>query len=538
MGQNKNFLPEDHTYRPHAIATAGGSRLPVTSFKLQLTAAGIPRLVIRVDPFHKLDDPVDVAQAPGLSTFIDRWSAFQELILSADNRNIDFEFRGYGSKDKKQNISLSKWIILSAGFSDVRASGGFAFVIEAVHPMYEFQESTAHLLGSAVEGKLPVGAVTGENVLAALISGAEAYLEKHSDDNISSEVNKDKCYISVIDDYKNMVKILKERLKWGTGSDQGFPDGGLSADVFKRIPYGVVEYAKSLNNAGSWDWLVRTFCAHWLLTIIPTYWSDKLIMAPLEPWQKHKMLIYDTDMVSVNLPAVDPTPIRGIVGLFSPSILNSAEYSGYRDGNSKILREAISTVIKDMKGRTLMLGMPGWINSMLVDNAVSASEYCAPTPKNINEILSYGMSNNADDFKGGGSIDSEDLDAVMEPDNGILKLLSRELFLENYKMHYQISMRCRLMIKSDNATTPDNYIVPGYVLRIQADPDLAGSEGKPLVDFYVTKVVHHVDCANRSASTEIGGSFVHASDTPTLTDLSGNVVIDKGIAKNAMYSGN
>lgn len=552
--KGKLFNPVDHVYRPHVNINIDGEGYACSGLALVITASGIPQATISIDPFNTWSDSMSKANAPGVATFIDKYKFFQELIRDKERRKIDITFRNgtdrYAGSDDPQDFDLKGWLVLSAGFVGVHSQGGFSFRIEAVHPLYAFQESTAHLVGSGEDGVIPRYEIYGDNVYEALISGMEAYQRRHKPDALVTPAAADKSFSgmagmkdiqdTVCSDYAEMVKTLKEHLVWDkdwTGS--GFPDAPFTHfGMSTHIPYGVLEYIKSMNNAGSWDWLVHMFCAHWFLVIVPTYWENALRMKPLETWQRFRATIYDTDCTSIDLPAVDPAPARGVMGLFDASGLTGyAEYSLFPEGAAKTRIEAVSMLVEGLTGRILSLGIPGWLKNLAQDDQASNATLAA-AGKDTLESGEYGASNNVYDIKGGtGSVRATALDDLINPDDGVLKNVAKELFLENYRLHYQIAIRGRLMVRNKSATTPDKFIVPGYVMRLAGNPDLPGATiGTDLLDFYVTKVAHIIDCQNGTAYTEIAGAFVHDVGGPTLKDLDGNTVMQAGIGTNPMYA--
>jgi hypothetical protein len=63
-----------------------------------------------------------------------------------------------------------------------------------------------------------------------------------------------------------------------------------------------------------------------------------------------------------------------------------------------------------------------------------------------------------------------------------------------------VSLQTKLLFKKG-----DNHILPGEVMRIQA-------EDKVVMDFYITEVVHVIDVAGGTARTEITGAYPRPED--------------------------
>lgn len=525
------FMPEQWTYRPIASVTILGKTVPVSSFSLTLTMSGIPKLMASIDPFHLVGATPQIAKAPGVDSFTATWRTLQAAIRNDEQRKVTFNFDARGTIDH-QAFTLTDWLLTGAGFSDVRASGYFMMTIELVHPLFAFQESTPHLVGSAVQGEIPFEAVKGDDLLKSLSGAMRAYLSKFSKTSLGLEIAKDEDYIagekSMVLAYAKMISALENHLKWDpTWTGPKFPVAPFSTSLVDVIPYGLVEYVKSMNSAGSWDWFVHTFCAHWFLCIVPSFYKKELYLRPIEPWQAPKMTIYDTEVSKLDLPATDPMPVKGVMGIASmPSVEGPITWSAFQESQVQTTQEAMAHQEPSLTGSDLSLLLPSWIEGLLFYKAAKMAGLSAPTGDNILNV-SFSVANNASDPTAGtlGTVYMEHTKALLKA----AKVVARELFLENYRLHYQVSITSRLLIRSASSKLENNWVLPGYVMRLQADKNLPGSQGRPLLDFLVMQVVHSVDCMNRYASTQINGAYVHEAGEPNIK------AIIKGIAPNVMY---
>jgi hypothetical protein len=540
----QKFDPEQWVYKPDAKLTVLGIPVPVSGFVLYLSANGIPRLSVTIDPFHVWEDPREPAKAPTLAVFARRWRALQEAIRSRTNRLIQFKFdAGLASgAEVPQKFELKDWIMVSAGFTEIQARGSFALVIEAVHPLYEFQESSAHMLGTGVQHEIQFNEVSGSNVHELLIKTMRAYLLRHENDVLAIPTATDPDYTdtavdmkSVREEYRKMIDILEAKLIW----DPTFDGRGLPTKPLKLLEditkYGAVEYVKSIDNAGSWDWFIRGFCTEWFLTVIPTFYAEKLALRPIEPWLGYKMRIYDTDISGMTLPAVDPTPIKGIQGLFDSSAMASIEYANWHEGEEFTSKEEISWT-EPLLGRYLTMGMPGWLRGLVINQQARDAGKSSPSSNNISGSVTYVTGNTAAD-EGPGTLGTVNPAYLKEQDLA-MKVACKELFLENYRQFFQLTLMCRLFMKSDLSMLPDKWILPGFVMRLLPNPDaLPASTGaprddvldKPIIDFFVTQVVHSVDCHSGTANTQIAGSYIHEPDAPMLK------AIQAGVGRNPFY---
>lgn len=548
MSSRGKFQPEQWTYAPYAEATVLGEDVPVSSFTLELADNGVPKLVFVIDAFHLLGTPATPAMAPGVGSFVQRWNQLQTAIQSRNNRKIDFIFDARGKEDTIQKFQLQGWIMTSAGFTDIRARGGFSLVIEAMHPLYAFQEATPHLMGAGSEAKEKLFEYIKDNIYDTFTNGMSAYLGFFEESQLAIDAKRDVDFIgkvglfgngpiSTYAEYTKQIKDLTTHLiwdpTWDGGKFPGFPTLGLVFEEHgvNHIGHATWPYITQFIHSGSWDWFVHTFLSQWLLHIRPTFWKDHLYIRPIEPWEPYKILIQDTDIDYIELPAVDPSPLRGILSNVDDGPqTSSAEWTIIRDGEAHVSREECSYVDIALIGRQQSMDMPNWIKMITHLATQHLSEYHVPKPKKI-ENGHYMNDANCEIAQGGtGSMKRDWVDDRYRGYKGCLQ----ELFLENYRQFYQVALTGRLMIKlqskgASNADTPENYVLPGFVLRIRPNPDIEGNGKQPLVDFFVTKVVHTVDCQRASVSTKISGSHVRPS-----TGFSA-AIIPKGQQYNIMY---
>lgn len=549
MSTKGKFQPEQWTYAPYAEATVLGEDVPVSSFTLELADNGVPKLVFVIDAFHLRGAPANPAMAPGVGSFVQRWNQLQKAIQSRQNREIDFMFDARGKEDTIQKFSLQGWIMTSAGFSDIRARGGFSLVIEAMHPLYAFQEATPHLMGCGLEAKEELFAFIKDNIYDTFINGMSHYVAFFVPDNLSVDAKRDRHFtgitglfgngpVSTLDEYKKQIQRLSQHLIWDPTWDGGkFPGKpSLVKNIFDKhgnhhIGHSVWPYVTQFSHSGSWDWFVHTFLSHWFLHVRPTFWKEHLYIRPIEPWEPHKILIQDTDIDFIELPAVDPSPIRGILSNVDDAPQMSAiEWSIIKDGEAHAGREECSFVDIGLIGRQQTMDMPNWIKTITHLATQELSNYHVPKPENI--VNTHYM-NDSNCEKAQGGTGSYTRDWVNDRYRGYKGCL-QELFLENYRQFYQIALTGRLMIKlqsknASNADTPDNFVLPGFVLQLRPNPDIEGNGKSPLVDFFVTKVVHTVDCQRASVSTKISGSHVRPA-----TGFSTAIIRD-GKQFNIMY---
>lgn len=534
--------PINYTYAPGASLVVAGDSYPVAAFTLELAVTGIPKVVIQIDPFHIEGDAATPALAPNLGDLVASWKKLQDALYS-DNRSVQLDFDAQrerssnapGNYDRLQEFSINGWIMTSAGMRNVGSRGGFAVVVEAVHPFHQFQESSAYLLSTGKEAKITPDAITGSatagsspNVFDALVSAMLAYYDVHAAADRIPEFDNSN-YDAVVADYRSMIDFLEEYMQWDPDWEgEGIPCAQLwPADLKDYVLYSLIDYVRAASNSSSWDRFVHTICAHWFLALIPTFDEEKLRIRPLEPWSAHAMEIYDSDIVNIDLPAVDPTPIKGITGMFSGVSTNASVTFGLNAKGEQVANlEQVSVVEESLGGRIHVLQLPSWVSGTLNTAAAARAGEFLPTGEGeVTHATEQNSSSNSGEPQS--EVDTEDFDGIITE---VLPAVAKELFLENYRVHYQLSLTTRLLIKVDGAKTPNKYLMPGFVARLSPNPEISG-ESDPLLDFYVTKVVHSVNCQQGQASTQIIGSFVHQSDKPDLP----NFDMTKGVASNAVY---
>jgi hypothetical protein len=360
--------PVQQLYRPTASLRVMEQDVPVSSFTLFLATGGVPKLEVVIAPFHLQGSKGQIAYEPGIWAFAWRWQKLQEVARDKTKRQVTFTFNANGVEDDLQNFTLENWILTGAGISDVQARGSFKLKLDIMHPLYAFQEATAHLLGSGVQQGFDLRDVgKASNVYEALIACMDTYATKHNQANEARQSAGDTTAhdagAAFIQDYNSMIDTLRNHLEWDPDwTGLGFPTGPFTTDLDSIIPLKVMDYVALLNNASSWDWLIRSFCSHWLLQVIPTFYAAKLRLRPFEPWQPYSMTLYDTDISHMEFPPVDPLQIKGVMGYVdAPDSTGALSYVMFPKGDAQTKQEVVRHDETALTGSVLSLVIPAWM---------------------------------------------------------------------------------------------------------------------------------------------------------------------------------
>ena len=320
-----------------------------------------------------------------------------------------------------------------------------------------------------------------------------------------------------------LIDALDTHLVW---EGPGWPDAPFTT-LGTYLPQTLQAYVANIQNETPWDWFAHTIVSDWNLSMRCTYWKTALTVSAYAPWEASTMSVTDADVSDFTLQPVDPGPIAGIICLNA-----GAQITGYtalerEQGIAADFTDGQAHVEATLPGAIGHLRLPYWMTGLIVAyNAINS-----PTTAFTGQP---GVSLPMSGSEALGDLGPVPLTILDEMKAG-LEIFCKQAFCMQYRDLTQISLTCRLMLNT--LTGIDGYITPGYVCAFDADPAAAAEaglssdlEGGTLVKFFVTTVVHTVDCVGKRASTDIQGQYVHRGQGPNLD------AINAGVAPNYLYT--
>jgi hypothetical protein len=531
-----------YAFKNVTLIIDGTPYVPASVFII-LRENGIPTARILVDPAHAPGDPGEPATAASLGSL---YTNSKRLLKSAtDKKPASLTLDVHNKDGLLYALKLTDWVITAAGMTGVSASGAFQMEVELQHPICRTAFCGFNLGSFITDMKVKPGDLPSTDMVAAIA----AAVNKYSEIPISNpDMTSAKCNAS-IPNLSNALQAFKKKLKdastaltnhlrWDGAYNNAcgynkWPLEICMSDLVDQIVVALQAYVSNGLDSNLWETLVRHICPQWFVSVIPSYWDAKLVLAPYTPWADYKITLTEDLIADINFDGIDPNPLAGVFAQYSAPGLG-LDYTVYVPGDSEKANrfEGIlyMPVKNPMPGSSVMVAAPAWLEAVAGTSGAAAGAKSSPakaegigignvkTPSNtdIDDNIAAQQSGssstgyNADRFRGG------------------LYHCAHQTFLTLFRQDVPVTVKCPLLIATAGSTVPDNYVIPGFVCRIMTSPPPASSSGAPianrataappvsagtvLYDFYITDVVHNIDCVRGVASTQISGRYPRPED--------------------------
>ncbi len=499
-------------------SVAGGEwKPPVSVVEIMLEPSSIPTVTVHVAPGFDADDQSPAPQRPTLQTF-NAWLA-RALAYTVDKTakaNLSLDVWA-NAPEHEQFLDLHDWSIIGAGLDGLSTQGGLSLRITLAHPAYALAE------GSGAPGNLkepPDFDVVRDkpNILEALRAALQSWAEA---ERKPADEDGDACYTEVEDAeavettldkllarVKESLTQLRNTLVWDTALPRNTVNygawptvGDCLADHVENIAYSLTQFAGGMESVSLMD-ILTTIIHEFQLAIVPTFWKEQLQVMPFSPWAHPAIQVGEYEIANFVFPGIDPAPVAG---LRMPYV----SYQGV-ENNTYLQADDDTPAVIPVPGEVL------YVPQKLLDNGLigaftvmsppswwtAAQENTGGTGMN-NSVPSY----NTDD------IGPEEPAEPPQPEDtrrafvGALSGVARQYFLTLFKQQVEVAFATPLRIKSQGSFWEDNWVTPGCVARI-----FAGPEQSPMLDCYLTRVVHTINIAESRAATTWTGNWCRPPD--------------------------
>ena len=491
----------------------------VSAFTLILQENGIPTARLTLDPGHWAGEDVEPATTATLGRLVEWHDALQ--VAAQAKEKASFQMDIVTNFKVEQAVRLDDWIVTAAGMTGISATGGFALEVEIQHPIC-ITNYTGLNLGSFVAPPNMTN-VASSDIVAAFVDGINKYATTETDlktlQSSGCGATNSIDLPAIVADYKSKLTktaaALVETLEWkpalaGACEHEPWPlDLSCFTSMEQLLADTLAEYVSGGIDGNIWELLVRHLCPQWQVSVLPTWWMQKLIMTPFTPWGEPSLTVVDTDISDINLPGVDPAPVAGVICHYQvPGQGGDMTALTDRGSDREIVTEALIYAPEGKPDGTYVdFSVPAWLNTLRMKLGGKDGSKTNHAAKEAEGKLKFASSlgNNA-------QVNSESSDSyvdVLDTLRGAAYYFANQAFLTMYRQMMQITLTTRLLFKSEGSSLVGNWIVPGQICRVEAGSEENLPEaGKVFVDFYVTNVIHIVDCQAGNAHTEIDGRYV------------------------------
>lgn len=472
----------------------------ISSMQIVLQENGIPEVNLTIDP-HPLPDTERAVDAT-FEFFAREHKILQQAAIDYAPASLTITAEASEGGDT-QTLELSDWVVTGAGVGGVSASGGFGFKVRIQHKIA--LADAAVIIGSVrtdVANKFNLAGTKFKDVLDGFVKSIEAYskLERTVMHPVecgggSAGSTPSSSLKRAVDAMASAANVLKNNIE----SSVGLPLDSCKIIDRELIANTIPDYVVNFTPETSiWQLFIGYVTDHFSLSLKPTIDKDKLKLVPAEPWAKASITINADDVSDLDFPSVDPAPVMGVAVQYqepgadidhSSSVYNKLEES-FSDS------EMIYMPGGEAKGRIVRLHPPCWAAAIgnkkassdgqntVPDNAEAAGKLISPSNNDVS-------SKSVPSDEGGGSLKNANIFL------GVIYACAQQQFLITFRQQVGVLLQTRLMF-----STKAGLIVPGNVCSFKS------SEGTTVFDFYVTDVVHVIDCQGSTARTEISGRYV------------------------------
>lgn len=536
-----NGEPDVFLVEECVLNVSGVGKLPVSAFVLSLKHNGVPSLRATIDPVHKVEGAVyhalfgkpPEAEAVSVEVLIERYNKLQKIINGPDGRR-DCSFRFKLKNDRalfgarRQELDLKNWVLVGAGLSSA-ASGGLSMQVEIKHPVHKLAETSANFFGMKMEEKIEPSTITGApNVYESIVTCMNKFYEVLQD-GVVEIVKNDTEFKEMVKQYQEARTNITKYLKWE--SDSGDWPTKPFQQFSDEIKYSMWQYVNATGDGTYWSWLSNTICNDWHVSIVPTFWDDKLEMSPNKYWREPDLDLLDISIMDFQLPPSDPMPLRGVYTYFDVPETQIGSLYNAKEGMQYSLANAVVWSEKVHRAMYMPMRVPVWFSSILLNRS---GKYGSSTE--IGKMVGDGMiTSPMSSTLGQGGLGTPAVEDIKALYDGA-KQLCKQQFTELFRASMEISIRANLMIQNDESDWKDKYVTAGMIVRIKPDATfmqklIPGGAGDSLLDFFATEVAHCVDVQRKEAYTLFRGSFIREV-TPPMSNIE---AIPPGDVKNYLY---
>lgn len=524
--------------------TGGGEQNwepPVSSVTISLQASDIPTASIIIDPAHEANadaDSSDVSTAiSGTIGNLKDWNDRVQAV-AADPKNkatltITIEPASSTDGGITQSVTLKDWLVIAGGIGKTgggaSAAGQFALDVTLQHPAGNL-DRVMPAMGSK---DTPIwGHQAYENPITGTKAAWTALIDYLKRKPPQAELPPSACasdmpnaltisevWQAVYESSGKIVEKMTDYLEWQASwpenaanySSLPFEHSCFEGDQWclNGVRYALTAVAQNPEDKSLWDAFIHELALEWQLTLVPTYWQNKLTVMPHSPWALPAITVNDDQISNIVFPGVDPAPIGGVQMYYTTTKdpLDATWYNGNdAEGGNAVETSVLFAVMLDGEpiGRILKYRAPSWLQAAWQGDAAAAGRVTAPAEADANGTLLT-----AEGVMPSDSVDSSntgDAEARKGMIAGAAYLCAAQMFLASYRAEVEGSVSTCLLIRSDFSKWPEGYVIPGCVARIQAV-----SPEKPMFDMYLTGVTHYLNAATGEASTMLTGK--HCRDT-------------------------
>jgi len=511
------------TFVEHPTVTIDEVAYPVSQIRVNLQENAVPSVDLTIDPAHRPGGDNQTATLATSYKMAELWDKLQLLVVDRDVRcSLAFKAISPVDDNEIQELDLQDWLLASAGIAGFSADGNFAVRIQLRHPAYKLEQSSMFVgnISKEIRTDYDFSASGFDNI----VKGLKTTLQLLATDELRPDFSAQGVDSSVNGALIRLREVAADAfttLEWdptlyaayGATYDD-WPLSNQMDDFEPDFKNALAREVIGLTEFNPWELIAQRIVNSWFVTIVPTYTEATLKMVPSTPWQDWKYYIEDTDIADINFPGGDLREVAGVISGDWYSI--NAGATTYLDtagsGESKnILQEAgyvCNAAISGTYGAAIQsLAVPQWFTKALASKA--AFNLFTWLNEGATQRTPGNMGDTQDVIVVNGNVYAVDNDTYVSS----IRLIAKQTFLGLFRQTVQAPIQLRLLIQVPTgteaaATGAQEPLLPGFVYRLQTTPTVEVETSRPIMEMYVTQVVHVIDAQAATASTSLSGRYI------------------------------
>ena len=449
----------------------------ISAFSIILLENEVPSIQCIIDYSHKDGDKADATAINSIQPLMELYKKFKEKVNK--NTKCNFEVKVLEDGKQTQFLKVSEWILENVGIQETSVGSTMGISVAFRHPVCQLEKCIFRLDGILTVLDHDYYTKNAKDVLAAYIEVLTKYKEQLS--NVTKTPQElDEFRFEVIASLEDALKILQEKIIYTGAYDLQDLDQNIIAYRYAWIVNRVMD---SEDKANLWELLSKQIVPGYLLRIRPAEdLNDKLVISTANYWDT-PIKLNEENIVSLQAPPIAYNKINRIYYFERDLLLRTC--SDKNADKDAMAEEKMKAAIYPEKkpesnGLTISRGLPAYFPAM--SQLAGTKNFHGDPNTDANMPSEMFVKEKPETYKFGEK-------AIKHMKNAYLPALLQRL----YMVDSTVTVKSRLNIGNSSIHVPGLAYIIGE-LR-----------------FYCTAIVHTVDLASKTATTEYAGSHCTTS---------------------------
>jgi len=494
------------SFKDVSASISGVDISSIVELRLQAAANTVPQVTLLVDVPGTIDGVGTKAVAPvSLDNAREMFDICRSMVRK-DGATLSLSLtcqldRPGGTTDggapETQSLKLDGWLLTDVALSPIQRQGVCTAALTFSHPLCK-----AHF-GGAVPGLVAVPPVLGEvwggNPLDVFVNTLRIYASARRFRPLPAAIpgasSPAEMREQLLARLEKATSDLEDAVEWTHG---GLPAFGYLAGWGDLLCHGLARYAQPSGGNSVLQAMLGGLVPECSLALGGDYTKAKLQLGPFEPWGSASLTVPDSDIVSLDLPQADPSPISGVQMLMSATSsdlgvsyhpIGCQAYKGADPAETYYVPES-ELSSEYLYGPIQQFEEPGWMVDMayyeLAKFSGKVSDVQGAVGGGLRTATTTPRGGGASFGSGGGGSGKSSIDYSQA-----MLACAKAYYETSLMKDWSFTIGARLMF-----STSGGVICPGKVIGVTAG-------GGEVLGGYITAVEHVISVPSRAATTRI-----------------------------------